>query len=136
MPARLRPTRAPVGTRACAPQNQLHGYGLVLPAFQLFPGPAAALPRRRPTLDFRHWTLDWRLTCGALKHLEKLGIVRETPCSKYGRLDAYDRYLKLLNAESAGTYHASPLILPNPVQVPLNQLVGPTRLHRLLLGAG
>jgi hypothetical protein len=62
--------------------------------------------------------------------------VRVIPCSKYGRLDAYDRYLKLLNAESAGTYHASTLVLPNPVQEPLNQLVGAARLHRLLLGAG
>jgi len=36
----------------------------------------------------------------SLKHLEKLGIVRETTGSKYGRLYAYDRYLKILNAET------------------------------------
>ena len=36
----------------------------------------------------------------SLKHLGKLGIVRETTGSSYRRLYAYDRYLKILNAES------------------------------------
>ena len=36
----------------------------------------------------------------SLGHLEKLGIVRETTGGRYGRLYAYDRYLKILNAES------------------------------------
>ncbi len=36
----------------------------------------------------------------SLQHLEKLGVVRETTGGKYGRLYAYDRYLKILNAES------------------------------------
>ncbi len=35
----------------------------------------------------------------SLQHLEKLGIVRETTGSKYGRLYAYDRHLQILNAE-------------------------------------
>ena len=62
--------------------------------------------------------------------------MREITGNKHGRLYAYDRYLKLLNAESAGMYHAMTSVLPNPVQEPLNQLVGAARLHRLLLGAG
>jgi len=33
----------------------------------------------------------------SLKHLEKLGIVRETTGGKYARLYAYDKYLKILN---------------------------------------
>jgi Fic family protein len=36
----------------------------------------------------------------SLQHLEKLGIVRETTGGRYGRLYAYDRYLKILNAEA------------------------------------
>jgi Fic family protein len=36
----------------------------------------------------------------SLQHLEKLGIVRETTGGRYGRLYAYDRYLKILNAET------------------------------------
>ena len=57
-----------------------------------------AVPRPL-TLDFRHWTLDWRLTCGSLKHLEKLGNVRKTTGSKYGWLHAYDRYPKTFRAD-------------------------------------
>jgi Fic family protein len=34
----------------------------------------------------------------ALKHLERLGIVREATGRKYGRLYAYDKYLGILNA--------------------------------------
>jgi Fic family protein len=38
------------------------------------------------------------MTAGvALKHLQALGIVRETTGAKYGRLFAYDRYLQTLN---------------------------------------
>jgi Fic family protein len=44
--------------------------------------------------------LSFPTVTASLKHLEKLGIVRETTGSKYGRLYAYDRYLKILNAES------------------------------------
>jgi hypothetical protein len=62
--------------------------------------------------------------------------VRESSGSKYGRLYAHDRYVTVLTAESAGKYHAMALVLPNPVQKPLNQLVGAARLHRLLLGPG
>ena len=36
----------------------------------------------------------------SLQHLEKLGIVRETTGGRYGRLYAYDRYLKIVNAET------------------------------------
>jgi Fic family protein len=34
----------------------------------------------------------------ALAHLDKLGLVRETTCGKYGRLYTYEQYLKILNA--------------------------------------
>ena len=44
--------------------------------------------------------LTFPTVTASLKHLEKLGIVRETTGSKYGRLYAYDRYLKILNAET------------------------------------
>ena len=32
-----------------------------------------------------------------MKHLSKLGIARETTGGKYGRIYAYDKYLKILN---------------------------------------
>jgi hypothetical protein len=41
-------------------------------------------------------------------HLEKLGIVRETSGSKYGRLYAYDRHLTIRNAESWSVVAAAP----------------------------
>ena len=44
--------------------------------------------------------LTFPTVTASLKHLEKLGIVRETTGSKYGRLYAYVRYLKILNAET------------------------------------
>ena len=44
--------------------------------------------------------LSFPTVTASLKHLEKLGIVRETTGSKYGRLYAYVRYLKILNAET------------------------------------
>jgi Fic family protein len=34
----------------------------------------------------------------SLRHLEKLGVVRETTGGRYGRLYAYSRYLEILNA--------------------------------------
>jgi Fic family protein len=48
----------------------------------------------------RRLNLTFPTVTASLKHLEKLGIVRETTGGKYGRLYAYDRYLKLLNAET------------------------------------
>jgi cell filamentation protein, protein adenylyltransferase len=48
--------------------------------------------------------LTFPTVTASFKHLEKLGIVRETTGSKYGRLYAYDQYLKILNPESAGDY--------------------------------
>jgi Fic family protein len=42
--------------------------------------------------------LTFPTVTASLKHLEKLGIVCETTGGKYGRLYAYGRYLKLLNA--------------------------------------
>ena len=33
----------------------------------------------------------------SLKHLAKLGIARETTGRNYGRIYAYDKYLKILN---------------------------------------
>ena len=33
----------------------------------------------------------------SLKHLAKLGIARETTGRSYGRIYAYDKYLKILN---------------------------------------
>lgn len=42
-------------------------------------------------------TLTTPTVTASLKHLEKLGIVRETTGGKYARLYAYDKYLKILN---------------------------------------
>lgn len=36
------------------------------------------------------------------EHLERLRIARETTGSRYGRLYAYDRYLRILNTKSLG----------------------------------
>jgi len=40
----------------------------------------------------------------SLRHLQKLGIARETTGCKQRGLHRYDRYLKLLNTESVGKY--------------------------------
>ncbi|NOS72893.1 MAG: hypothetical protein HOP33_23585 [Verrucomicrobia bacterium] len=37
----------------------------------------------------------------SLKHLAKLGIARETTGRNYGRIFAYDKYLKILNEGGA-----------------------------------
>ena len=42
-------------------------------------------------------TLTPPTVTASLRHLEKLGIVHETTGRKYGRLYAYDKYLKILN---------------------------------------
>jgi Fic family protein len=42
-------------------------------------------------------TLTTPTVTASLKHLEKLGIVRETTGGKYARFYAYDKYLKILN---------------------------------------
>ena len=47
----------------------------------------------------RQLNLTFPTVTTSLQHLQKLGIVRETTGGKYGRLYAYDQYLKLLNAE-------------------------------------
>lgn len=44
--------------------------------------------------------LGFPTVTASLKHLEKLGIVRETTGSRYGRLYAYVRHLNILNAET------------------------------------
>ena len=42
-------------------------------------------------------TLTTPTVTASLKHLEKLGIVREVTGGKYARLYAYHKYLKILN---------------------------------------
>lgn len=54
-------------------------------------------PLASPTLDFGRWTLDF---------LRKLGPVRETTGSRYGRLYHYEQYIETRNAESAGTHQS------------------------------
>jgi Fic family protein len=46
----------------------------------------------------KHLNLTVPTVTASLKHLEKLGVVRETTGSRYGRLYAYEQFLKILNA--------------------------------------
>jgi Fic family protein len=43
------------------------------------------------------WNLSVPTITASLNHLVKLGIVRETTGRRYGRIYAYDKYLKILN---------------------------------------
>jgi Fic family protein len=45
----------------------------------------------------KHLSLTVPTVTASLKHLEKLGIVRETTGGKYGRLYAYTQHLEILN---------------------------------------
>jgi hypothetical protein len=46
----------------------------------------------------RQLSLTVPTVTASFKQLEKLGVVRETTGAKYGRLNAYSRYLEILNA--------------------------------------
>jgi Fic family protein len=58
----------------------------------------------RPLISIANASKQLNLTfptvTASFNHLAKLGIVRETTGGKYGRLHAYGRYLKILNAET------------------------------------
>jgi Fic family protein len=62
------------------------------------------LLQARPLLSIASASKQLNLTfptvTASLKHLQQLGIVRETTGGKYGRLYAYDQFLKLLNADT------------------------------------
>ena len=57
--------------------------------------PIISIARASDELDLTAPTVT-----ASLKHLEKLGIVRETTGGKYARLYAYHKYLKILNEDT------------------------------------
>jgi len=84
---------------AAADEKRIQGIGKaagsalrVHRALQAQPLISIAVASKRLNLTFPTVT-------ASLTHLEKLGIARETTGSKYGRLYAYDQYLRILNAE-------------------------------------
>ena len=60
-----------------------------------------SLPQAQPILSIASAGEELKLSVptvtASLKHLAKLGITRETTGRNYGRIYAYDKYLKILN---------------------------------------